>query len=1112
MKRRITILLTALLLISGLSWAQRAEVVAYTLDGTITGGTNGYATESEITQNNITWMVTGNTTMNPWRIGGKNLDGVDRPLYSTSTIADNITKVVVTNGTANLTVNSMTLIVSASADFSNPTSTVSGTWAASSTTTFERPAEADWTNMYFKLVYNVTAGSSNQYAQFIKAELYKEDAGAGTPSINASNVNIAYDATSGEIEYTLNNPATDGSLSVSENVVWISNAVLNETESKVTFTTTVNEETTDREGVITITYTYGDNETVTKDVTVTQAAAPVIYDDIEDLFNAATSTATDVMVSFESWFVTGVSTNGKNVYVTDGTNGFVIFDNNGGLGDTYHVNDLIEGTTTASLVLYTGFAELKNVDATNLTMTSYEAPAFADVAMADLSGINTGALLHYDNLTCSVNTSGNTPKYYLSDGTTTLQVYNALYAFNTLENGKIYNITGVYQQYNNTKEILPRSADDIEEVVSTVPSITVDPDEVNVDAEEHDGTLGLTYENLTITDMEDFGIQYYDAEGEETTEPDWIEVLVAEQDPQIGEGYVVSYYMVENEGEARTAYFKVYAMDDEGELVYSNLVTVNQEAPVVPPTGDEYALYTGELVEGDYVICYNNTTWTAAMKNTVESGRLSYEEVTPDNGVVITDDATIVWHIAQSGDYWTIYSADANAYAAGTGVKNKAQMLDDGTDDLAMWTVTGTDAYDFVNKGNAAANVNAYLRNNTTYGFACYAATTGGALSLYKKVEATETYTLDITGYTANSTGGYYLIASPVNVNPANVEGMTEGTFDLYYFDQAEEDEWRNYEAQTFNLVPGKGYLYAKQATTEGEIFHFTLTGTPYSGDGMIELDYTEGGDFPGWNLVGNPYGVAAEISNDFYVMNGDGTEIIAGESEFVEPMQGVFVIAENDGDYVIFAPAVAPGSGNEKLVMNVCRERGNVIDRAIVRFGEGRQLPKFQLNANSTKLYITEGENEYAVVRSANEGEMPVSFKAAENGTYTLSVNAENMEMNYLHLIDNMTKADVDLLANPNYTFEANTTDLANRFTLVFAATGMNENTTQSFAFFNGSEWVISNMGEATLQVVDVMGRIVSSETINGNASVSLNQTSGVYMLRLVNGDNVKVQKVVVR
>ena len=87
----VAIMTTAL---AGSAWA--AEEVYYTLDGTQTGGSNGYATESEITQGTITWMVMGNTTMNPWRMGGKSLTNVDRPLYSTSTIDKDITKVVVT--------------------------------------------------------------------------------------------------------------------------------------------------------------------------------------------------------------------------------------------------------------------------------------------------------------------------------------------------------------------------------------------------------------------------------------------------------------------------------------------------------------------------------------------------------------------------------------------------------------------------------------------------------------------------------------------------------------------------------------------------------------------------------------------------------------------------------------------------------------------------------------------------------------------------------------------------------------------------------------------------------------------------------------------------------
>ncbi len=117
---------------------------------------------------------------------------------------------------------------------------------------------------------------------------------------------------------------------------------------------------------------------------------------------------------------------------------------------------------------------------------------------------------------------------------------------------------------------------------------------------------------------------------------------------------------------------------------------------------------------------------------------------------------------------------------------------------------------------------------------------------------------------------------------------------------------------------------------------------------------------------------------------------------------------------------------------------------------------------------------------------------------------------MNYLHLIDNMTGADVDLLQTPSYNFEAKTTDYESRFKLVFA-TGDNSND-DNFAFFSNGSFVINNEGNAELQVIDITGRIVKSESINGCANVNVNAASGVYMLRLINGDNVKVQKVVVK
>jgi len=125
-------------------------------------------------------------------------------------------------------------------------------------------------------------------------------------------------------------------------------------------------------------------------------------------------------------------------------------------------------------------------------------------------------------------------------------------------------------------------------------------------------------------------------------------------------------------------------------------------------------------------------------------------------------------------------------------------------------------------------------------------------------------------------------------------------------------------------------------------------------------------------------------------------------------------------------------------------------------------------------------------------------------------------VEMNYLHLIDNMTGADIDLLQQPSYSFEARVNDYTSRFRLVFSANNGEDGPSTgsaTFAYYNGSEWVINNDGEATMQLVDMMGRIISTQTVNNHATVNTNNLSqGVYVMRLVNGNDVKTQKIVVR
>ena len=381
-----------------------------------------------------------------------------------------------------------------------------------------------------------------------------------------------------------------------------------------------------------------------------------------------------------------------------------------------------------------------------------------------------------------------------------------------------------------------------------------------------------------------------------------------------------------------------------------------------------------------------------------------------------------------------------------------------------------------------------------------------------------------ITGYTnyeGEGNGGYYLIANPTTSNytpnSEGNDGILAGNYDLYSFDYTQADEWRNFKVtpKPFSSLSSGlyGYLYANQA---GTTLSFTGTINPYTSYKSRSL--TASGsttqDFPGWYLLGNPYMYDAYLVNNssngtalpYVKMNadGDGFENVPAGTP-IEPMTGFFYQATADG--YVYVHTTAPTVTDAGLLNMNLRSGSKQLDNAIVAFGSEQRLEKFSFRANSSKIYMPVEGKDYAITNAEPQGEMPVSFKAENNGSYTLSFNTENVEFGYLHLIDNMTGEDVNLLETPSYSFEAKTTDYASRFRLVFSTgNGVNE---ESFAFISDGNIILN--GEGMLQVVDVMGRIMMQE--ENATSVSTNgMTPGVYVLRLINGDSVRTQKIVIK
>ena len=404
----------------------------------------------------------------------------------------------------------------------------------------------------------------------------------------------------------------------------------------------------------------------------------------------------------------------------------------------------------------------------------------------------------------------------------------------------------------------------------------------------------------------------------------------------------------------------------------------------------------------------------------------------------------------------------------------------------------------------------------------------------------------NILGY-GNGSGNYYFVSVPTaefDIETGfEAAGMLEGDYDLYFFTQnpdmageidPEDDEtwwfgeWQNYK---FYMNPDMGmegftdgyqlnyaYLYANKVATT-----LAFNCTFYSGNGQYTCLNASSSEWPGYQLVGNPFPCNTTITagnkiGGYYMMNQEGrSDVIPVEDPVVAPATALLIQTASGNPAtarrVTFVPATEEATvrsmGNPRINIEVL-SNDVLQDRAYVRMYESENLSKFSLKNEGAKLFIPQNNKQFAAVYAGEAKVMPVSFTTTENGTYTLNINPENMTCSYLHLIDNMTGADVDLLSTSTYTFEANNNDYSSRFKLIFAEEATNE-IAESFVYINNGNLIINNDGAARLQLMDATGRILSVEDINGSYSKSLNLSAGVYIVRLLNGVDVKTQKIVV-
>lgn len=385
------------------------------------------------------------------------------------------------------------------------------------------------------------------------------------------------------------------------------------------------------------------------------------------------------------------------------------------------------------------------------------------------------------------------------------------------------------------------------------------------------------------------------------------------------------------------------------------------------------------------------------------------------------------------------------------------------------------------------------------------------------------TFQKNLIAYTAvDEAEGWYTVAAPlIMAEVASNSNMTSFDYDLYEFDETNltHEEWRNYKIQENfkDFTPGKGYLYAN-----GHDLTLNFFGTLNVSNISIAMTYTDDrtDELKGFNLIGNPYphviykGQGAAIDDSrlaagYYFLSNDGIWQTKTYTDPIQPGMGILVMTSEAGNLNIFkttAQATSEsssrrdsGTGMGRIALSV--GNGDSKDVAYLYGGtDKRNLKKIShMNINVPELSFYCDQQRYAIAY-CDGGDIPVRFDNRMASTFVMTWDISDWQGEHPYLIDNFTGAMVDMLSMQDYTFEACGNEHPFRFRMVL-----------DNGFEGGGIINPCLQGEGILHVYDIMGRVVLCSDDASLASIE-GLTPGVYVVRWIDGNNVSIQKIVVR
>ena len=287
-----------------------------------------------------------------------------------------------------------------------------------------------------------------------------------------------------------------------------------------------------------------------------------------------------------------------------------------------------------------------------------------------------------------------------------------------------------------------------------------------------------------------------------------------------------------------------------------------------------------------------------------------------------------------------------------------------------------------------------------------------------------------------------------------------------------------------------------------------------------IKTNYSSTDNMVNYNLVGNPFSYNLNWATDVKLVGiSEGYAIIQNNGAYEYKTDGIIKVgcgvmlhsSMSRNHNITMKKGTKQSKRNVDASINIIASNNEGSDNVIIRFDEENKsnFPKLaNFNDRIANVYVKENDTVYGIYTyKAEVNEIPVHFDAKEMGNYKLTFDVKGDYEN-LYLIDKMTGEKIDLLVENEYSFIANSNDNTERF--IIKMDNSQQTTGNShFVYVSGEELVIN--AEGTIQIIDMMGRVVMTEE-NHNGSINISElNNAAYIVRCVNEKEVRTQKIVV-